>query len=253
MINKNCLRVLVLVLILVGCAGLLMKPVKAQQTSLGIGVMLPILDEVVTDGSVVCMLDEGLRLCDTPYDHRMFGVVTDTPAAYFDTVGDQGRYIVSSGKSSVRAIGPISPGDVLTSSENPGVVMVAEKAGYILGTALDAVESGEATIAVAVNIRYDSSLARHRTNLVEMLRQSMAAPLMQPIESFRYLLAAILVVVAFGMGFFYYGRIANTGVEAIGRNPLAQRSIQSDVLLNLGATMLIVLVGLGAAYLVLIL
>jgi F0F1-type ATP synthase membrane subunit c/vacuolar-type H+-ATPase subunit K len=61
------------------------------------------------------------------------------------------------------------------------------------------------------------------------------------------------MVVAFTLGLVYFGRIARAGVEAMGRNPMAKRMIQLSVLLHVVLTIIIVLTGLGIAYLILIL
>ena len=58
---------------------------------------------------------------------------------------------------------------------------------------------------------------------------------------------------SFVMGFVYFGRVARSGIEAIGRNPLASRIIQFNVILHILISIVIVLVGLAIAYLILIL
>ena len=54
-------------------------------------------------------------------------------------------------------------------------------------------------------------------------------------------------------GFIYFGKMSKTGVEAIGRNPLAGKQIQFNVILHLAVTVAIVLAGLAMAYFILIL
>jgi hypothetical protein len=72
------------------------------------------------------------------------------------------------------------------------------------------------------------------------------------LASLRYLLAIIVAVMAFGLGFVYFGRVAKGGVEALGRNPLAGRAIQLSVLMNLILTVAIMVGGLVLAYIILI-
>jgi F0F1-type ATP synthase membrane subunit c/vacuolar-type H+-ATPase subunit K len=78
-------------------------------------------------------------------------------------------------------------------------------------------------------------------------------PLLEPIESLRYLLAIAMVLIAFTLGMIYFGRSSRAGIEAIGRNPLAKKVIQLTVFMNIILTVVIVLVGLGIAYLILVL
>ena len=90
-------------------------------------------------------------------------------------------------------------------------------------------------------------------NLLETVRQALLSPTLTPLASLRYVLASIMAVGAFILGFWYFGRVAKTGVEAIGRNPLAGRTIQLGVILNLLLTGVIMASGLVVAYLILVL
>jgi len=62
-----------------------------------------------------------------------------------------------------------------------------------------------------------------------------------------------IVLISFTIGFVYFGRVTTRGVEALGRNPLASRTIQLNLALNLAFMIVIILVGLGIGYLILIL
>jgi F0F1-type ATP synthase membrane subunit c/vacuolar-type H+-ATPase subunit K len=53
------------------------------------------------------------------------------------------------------------------------------------------------------------------------------------------------------LGFVFFGRVVARGVEAMGRNPLAGSLIAVSVVFNLILTVVIMLVGLGIAYLIL--
>jgi hypothetical protein len=144
----------------------------------------------------------------------------------------------------------------VTSSETPGMAVKAIENGYVLGMAInDAVQAstGENRVMVALNIHPEAQLSGTRSNLISVLRDASKAPLLEPLAAFRYVLAALLVVISFSLGFIYFGRMANTGVEAIGRNPLAEKMIRRNIILHIMVTLIIVVVGLFAAYLVLIL
>jgi F0F1-type ATP synthase membrane subunit c/vacuolar-type H+-ATPase subunit K len=73
------------------------------------------------------------------------------------------------------------------------------------------------------------------------------------LASLRYLLAFLIAIIAFVLGFIYFGRVVRVGIEAIGRNPLARRMIQITMLFNILITIVIVLAGLLIAYLILVL
>ena len=62
-----------------------------------------------------------------------------------------------------------------------------------------------------------------------------------------------MILISFSLGFIYFGRVAKTGIEAMGRNPMAGKMIQLSVLFNIIVTVIIVLIGLAIAYLILIL
>ncbi|HRN96392.1 MAG TPA: hypothetical protein PLD54_03025, partial [Candidatus Levybacteria bacterium] len=72
----------------------------------------------------------------------------------------------------------------------------------------------------------------------------------EPTTVFKYFLAGLIMVLAFVIGFFSFGRIANTGIEALGRNPLASRMIQLGIMLNVLITVAIIASGLVMAYFV---
>jgi F0F1-type ATP synthase membrane subunit c/vacuolar-type H+-ATPase subunit K len=163
--------------------------------------------------------------------------------------------VVSTGNAPVRvnnANGAIKIGDLVTSSTESGVAHRADRAGYVLGTALEEYDSDTvSTIYVSLNVHPSNSFTDSRSNLLETLRQGLVAPLLTPLAALRYILAAAVVVLSFVLGFIYFGRVAKSGVEAIGRNPLASRKIELTVLLNIILTIGIALVGFGIAYLIL--
>ena len=153
--------------------------------------------------------------------------------------------------------GNIEVGNLVTSSNIPGVGQKATSNGFVLGLALEGYTSDdtEATgdILVSLNIHPTSGFVGDRTNLIANVRQALSAPVIAPLASLRYLLAFIIAILSFGVGFVYFGRVVKTGVEAVGRNPLASRAIQITVLINILITIVIVVAGLGIAFLILIL
>ncbi len=234
--------------------------VKAQFVSSGMAVTLEIQDQNVPDGSILCSNSEGIRLCTNEYDSDLYGVYVENPSV---VVGNSnlinGKPVINSGKAYVRVRninGNIKKGNFVTSSKVPGVGELADKSGNVLGVALeDYVQSDktvEGKILIAIGIRQTIISKTIKGNLVETLREGFLAPTLSPLASLRYLLAIMIAVVAFALGFVYFGRVAKGGVDALGRNPLAQKAIQFTVIINLLLTVFIMAGGLILAYIILI-
>ncbi len=234
---------------------------NAQVTSSGIGISIPLTENGVLNGDLICSYTEGNQRCKTEYDTSIFGVISDMPAVSItDSELQNSRQIITSGITSVRVSsknGNISVGDFITSSETPGVSQKASKNGYVVGSAIEAYESTSpenvGTIQVIVNVHPESSLTGSRGNLLQFIRQGLSVPIFDPVESLRYLLAVAIVLISFTLGMVYFGRASRAGIEAIGRNPLAKSVIQFTVIMNIVLTIVIVLVGLGIACLILVL
>lgn len=235
---------------------LFVNNVFAQVLTSGITVSVPIEGEAL-DGDIVCLIDGKYKSCSLEYSTELFGVVNDFPAASFEVSGEEGvRHVLSSGISKVRVSnsnGEIKEGDFITSSSKAGIGQRADRNGYVLGSALEDFNAENGEILIALNIHPAAGISTTRSNLVQVLREGLSVPLFEPLAALRYILAALIILIAFTLGFVYFGRVAKSGVEAIGRNPLAGRQIQISVLLHIFITIVIVLVGLGVAYLILIL
>lgn len=235
--------------------------IDAQVTSSGIASSVPINDTGVLEGDIICSYKEGNQRCKNEYDTSIFGVITDNPAASVkDSDLENSRLLATTGVARVRvssANGNISTGDFITSSDVAGVGKKADKNGYVVGSAIEDYTSDNpdsvGVIQIVVNVHPESSLTGQRGNLLQFIRQGLSVPIFNPVESLRYLLAVAIVIISFTLGMIYFGRASRAGIEAIGRNPLAKRVIQFTVVMNIVLTIVIVLVGLGIAYLVLIL
>jgi len=233
----------------------------AQVGSSGVAITLPISAEGVEDASLICSEGEGYMLCNKEYASSMLGVVADDPAVAFEISSlENGRPVIFEGSVVVKVSainGNISNGDLVTSSEIPGVAIKADRNGFVLGTALEdfspASSDQEGLILVSVKIHPTIELADARSNLLENLREGLSFPFLSPLVSLRYLLAFAIVVIGFALGFLYFGRIAKSGVEAIGRNPLARSSIRLGIIFNVILGVVIIAAALGLAVLILVL
>jgi len=230
--------------------------VKAQDST-GTGVSFRVLVEgEPTDGQVLCNEKNLVVPCTTSFSTDIVGVYVENPAILLDNLSlPEGKPVLANGKAMVQvsvAQGQIKTGDYLTTSEKPGIVEKATKSGYVLGTALEDL-SNDGKVLVDIAIRPVIVSSSQRTNLLDTARNALLSPYLSPLASLRYILAALAAAGAFILGFIYFGRVAKSGVEAIGRNPLAGRTIQFSVILNLILTLVIMGTGLVIAYLILVL
>jgi len=231
---------------------------QSFDTSFGVANYLPILQKNVRDGAIISSIDGKYQLSNREYDPQMMGVVAENAAVVFKVEGTDQSPVVSSGNAYVLvsgANGPIERGDLITASAKPGIGMKSTKSGYVVGSALEAFNAQSADevklVNVALNIRYTTFQTRVSQSLFDVLHLSAIATTEEPTTVFKYFLAGLIMVLAFVIGFFSFGRIANTGIEALGRNPLASRMIQLGIMLNVLITVAIIASGLVMAYFVL--
>lgn len=211
------------------------------------------------DGNIVCVDKSNVnKVCTKEYDSNMMGVIVEKPSVSF-TSSSGGVPLISLGNvyTNVTGVnGPIRKGDFVTSSTTPGIAQLAKKSGYILGVALEdysGTDPGQVgKILISVNIRPAVLSGGAGSNLMELIKDGVSGAFESPLSALRYIIAGILVVVSFVFGILHFGKMAKSGVEAIGRNPLAAKTIQLGILFNVLIAIVIMAVGLGIAYLVLI-
>jgi hypothetical protein len=228
--------------------------VNAQIDSSGFTTIVPITGDL-QNGDIICTYETGIQRCTEEYDSSILGVYVVNPSVVIaDTDVENGKPVSKEGITKVRVRGPIAEGELVTTSTDPGVGKKASANGYVIGTALEGIVSNDIeTIQILVNIHPATTIAGARGNLIQFIRKGISVPVFQPLESLRYLLAVLIVIISFTLGLVYFGRASRTGIEAIGRNPLAKRVIQLTIILNIVLTLVIVLAGLAIAYMILIL
>lgn len=232
--------------------------VHAQNNSSGFAVTIPVSGNGVIDGAMVCSTDVGYSLCERSYNPNMYGVVTTSPSIYFDN-SQAGSYpVVSNGKAYVLVQGgsdPIKVGDYITSSDALGIGQKAQKSGYVLGTALeDYLETDpQKTKKILVSISVKPAILTQQagTNLIEMIKEGIDGAFLSPLSALRYVVSGVIVIATVLFGLMHFGKIAKSGVEALGRNPLAGRMIQFGILLNVLMTIVIMISGLAIGFLIL--
>lgn len=234
--------------------------VKAQTGALGISVPVTISGETF-DGALVCAGSNGggYVLCNTAYDSNMYGVVVTTPDISLESKQTGTTPTVTWGNAYVAVSsvnGTIKSGDFVTSTKTPGVAGLAKKSGYVLGTALEDYTNTDASqkgnILVAIGVKPAVLTAGASNNLFQLITEGVSGSFESPLAALRYVVAGILVVASFFFGILHFGRVAKSGVEALGRNPLAAKTIQFGIIMNVMIAVVIMLAGLGIAYIVLV-
>lgn len=231
--------------------------INAQVTATDVAQYVQLTKDV-TNGTVLCFLKDGIGPCTNNYDSGIYGISTDNPASSISENAQalpNSFFVVQRGTALVRVStinGDITTGDFLTSSDTEGVAQKATDNGFVLGQALEDFNgSGEGIIQVSLNIHQTTAFADVRSNLFELIRKGISAPVLTPLSVLRYLLSTVVLLTSFVLGFVYFGRMARVGVEAVGRNPLASRTIQINIVVNIFVMLIIFGIGLALAYLIL--
>lgn len=239
-----------------------LKSLFAKDTDFGIANYLPINDKNIREGSIISSDSQGFFLTRIPYDPKIVGVVSNSSAISFNiNQSDKNvqRYqVVSTGTVGVNVStvnGNIAKGDLITSSNTPGIGMKANKAGFILGTSLDSYSSKNANeikrIHVVLNLKYATTKTTVRSSLFDIANLSALAWTDDPLTVFKYVVAALILIFSIILGFYLFGRLASRGVEALGRNPLAGRMIQLGIIINVLITIAIIGAGIVVAFFIL--
>lgn len=233
----------------------LIKNVLGQDLPL-VAKNLEIADSEVKVGDIISQTGEGFFRSKIPYDKEMIGVVGENPILVFGRPTTTTLPVVTLGETLVRVSnknGEIKKGDFITSSEKPGVGQKATDSGFVLGKALEDFNQEEGLIRAEINIQYQtlSPAGVPITGLLSKIWEVLGRPENFP-DFLRYLFALILGGGSFFAGFFFFVKALREGLEAMGRNPLAKRSIQTGMIINLVAILLLTLAGLALAFFVIL-
>ncbi len=212
-------------------------------------------------GDIVTQKDGLYYLSTSSYDAEIIGVIVANPEmSLLDRTLVNYSLVSAYGEIQVNVSnknGNIKEGDYITSSVTPGVGVKALESGQVVGSALEDFSSdqldAQGTIWVFVDPRMNYIDKNLSLNIIEVIRKSLNSPYMTPIQALRYLLVFIIVIASFIIGFSSFGRISLESVESLGRNPLASKSIKRLIAFNFVLTFIIMGIGLGIAYLILIL
>ena len=257
---KNAVKLLSICIVLIATVFNL-NYTSAQGLTSGIAVSEPVDPDVGKVGNIISFVDGDFVLSKKAYDEKIYGVIAEKPVASVeDTELSVSKLVISNGAAYVivsNKNGDIKVGDFITSSDIPGVGQKASTSGYVLGFALEnfvnASNDSQKSMLVSVAIRNQFIESNVKVNLIEALRSGLQAPFLTPVASLRYILAALIVVGSFIVGFSSFGRTSGSGIEALGRNPLAKKTIQATIIFNFILTSIIMLIGLTLAYFILVL
>lgn len=249
-------QIIMSVVISVSVVFLLVSPaVLGQQVSDGltasefngtIGIPVRIEGADIKTGDIISLVDGRYILSNEGYDPAVAGVVVNNPTLVLGNLqSDKSYVIVSGGVALVRVStinGPIKTGDYITTSAIPGIGVKADQFGIVLGTALEDYASTDREQLSSIAINLDIGTYGLFTNLTS-----------NPRVAFRYVLAFVVAAASVIAGFIYFGKVARSGVESLGRNPLAARLIYVSVFFHLLMTIGIMLFGIFIAYLIVVL
>lgn len=230
----------------------------AQLSSIGIASYLSIESDKVEDGDIIIATPEGYFLSQIPYDSQVAGVVTKSPAISIRTENKEKTFpVVSEGTVYTRVTGEngnIKKDDFITTSSTPGTGMKADKSGYVVGQSLQDVSFKDPKeiklIPVTLNFHFLKTGDPMTNSFSDVFTLSKIAAFESPNRVLQYVVAAIITIMTFGLGFLIFAKLVNTGIEAIGRNPLAGRMIQLSIVFNLILIAFIIIAGVSLAYLV---
>jgi hypothetical protein len=230
--------------------------IYAQNKSVSTAVSIPIADKNVKDGSIITSTSKGYVLTTIVHDPNMYGVYTQSPSIFLQNTDDSlTKPVTTSGKAYVLVSsinGNIKKYDFITTSTIPGVGQRATNNGMVLGTALQDYSSSDqkatGKILTTVNPHFNSSFIDAKTDIWNV---AFNPGMLTQLTTLRYTIAALIALIAFIIGFSYFGRIATRGIEALGRNPLASRTIQLNLILNLIIMIVVIIAGLAIGYLIL--
>lgn len=226
----------------------------AQVSVGGVANNLVVADTKAKPGDIVVQTDKGIVRSTVPFDPRIIGAVVEFPVMSAGLKTSKTKSIMSSGRAMINVTathGVINSGDSITSSDKPGIGQKADVQGYILGKALasykDTKKDGQ--IPVLINMGSFSSgpnVAGALGALMEALSVGFQNTQNFPIV-LRYVLAFLISLITFVISSFTFVRFMRHGLEAIGRNPLAKKTIVSGMILNGVITAVLAIAGFGIA------
>lgn len=227
----------------------------SQTNSIALTVQVLGVEGTSPNGTVV-VLEKGVyKVAEKKADSNTIGVITNNPAITLRRSSSPNVFdLITQGVSQVRASnsgGKISKGDFVTSSDTKGVAIKSSSSEFVLGVALEDFDSPSGLMRIEVDPKYIIVNASTGTNLISVIRNSSQSMFLAPVDSLRYILAAIVAIASFVFGFSIFGKITGSGIQALARNPLARSSIQTNIVIEFGLNIAIIVFGIVVSYFIL--
>lgn len=239
-------------------------PAKAQQVvveSLGVAHYVPFENiENLRNGMIISHIGNEYQISNGEYNKDIIGVYAEAPAIALEPQNTDGQIpLITAGTVEVlvnTSGGPIQRGDFITTSSTPGIGMRAGKSGFMLGIAQESFggegeETGTINVMLDIKFAYGPDTPESEmimSRLLTVISASRLAAIEDPAVAFRTLVASLLLILSLIVALVTFIRVAQKGIEALGRNPLASRRITVGIVMNLGIALIIIAVGIGAAY-----
>lgn len=229
---------------------------QAQETSFSFSTRFPVVGETVLDGYIVANTESGYAVTTEAYQQNQSGVVTERPAIEIGTEGEnETTYPIATNGDALVWVslsnGEIKKGDPITSSPFAGIGMKATSPGPILGIALIDVavpDNGAdldqiiTKVRVAINPTNENKINNSIYN--NSTRQS---PAFSTSSLIRFGVGALIIISTIFISLNFFGKLSRSGVEAIGRNPLAFKKIEFGITINIVVGFLIAIIGIAVA------
>jgi len=208
-----------------------------------------------TNGLIVIQDGAQYKLSSVRADTRMIGIITDTPSfSGRKSTNSKAFYVNGSGTSVVRASninGKITKGDYLTSSDIKGVAIRTIDPEFTIGVAQEDFDSADGLVRIDIKPSFFQGNSSVNRSLINVIRSGTQSFTLSPINSLRYVLAAIIGIASFLFGFSIFSKISGTGIQALGRNPLARKTIEFNIIIEFILNLGIIVFGLVISYFIL--
>lgn len=275
-------RLVLSLALIVGITASIVMPVAAEDSYGGGSVQSYAADTPIANGTIVQLTGENanqVKVATMAEQQNMFGVAVDRNQLPLVITGDNLKnetFVAVSGTYSVLVSteeGPIATGDYVRMSSINGVAMKAgteegtvfgrangsfDGRGVNLGTStLKDTSGGEqktvtlGSIPVTIDIKGNPNVITTQSNLPEFLQrvgQEIAEKEVNPVRI--YISLAITFISIIATIVMLYAGIRNA-VISIGRNPMSKKSIFRALLEVILTSVLILIIGLFAVYLLL--
>lgn len=228
---------------------------RAQAQNISLTLIVEDVPSGPANGLIVIQDGAQYKLSSIRADTRMIGIITDVPSfSGRKSSNPKAYYVNGSGTSVVRASnknGKITKGDYLTSSDIRGVAIKTIDPEFTIGVAQEDFDSADGLVRVDIKPSFFQGNSSVNRSLISVIRSGTQSFTLSPINSLRYVLAAIIGIASFLFGFSIFSKISGTGIQALGRNPLARKTIEFNIIIEFILNLGIIVFGLVISYFIL--